>query len=203
MANLSAAEIGKAAYTAGFRGRDLVIAIAVAFAESSGNPVATNKNNNGSTDYGLWQINSIHAAILKQGSWQNPVDNARMAKRVFDEAGGRWTPWVTYKTGAYLKYMPNAARAVAAGFGNMSDKPDFTNVDLSKVPGVEGDIAGIVSFFKFIADTNNWRRVGLFAAGLVLIVIAFFRLTGDNKMSGATKTAIALAITKKPKGKVK
>ncbi len=64
--------------------------------------------------------------------------------------------------------------------------------------GFVEDGPAIVGFIKYISDPNNWRRVALFTAGLILLVIAFFRMTGDNKMSGATKAAIALAVTRKP-----
>ena len=46
-----------AAQTAGFTGPDLPIAVAVAQAESGGDPLATHVNADGSTDLGLWQIN--------------------------------------------------------------------------------------------------------------------------------------------------
>ena len=90
-------------------------AVAVAGAESGYVPTATHVNGDGSTDYGLWQINSVHAALLASGDWRNPLDNARMAYQVWLTApgGGRnWSPWTTYRTGAYQQYMPTAQQAV-------------------------------------------------------------------------------------------
>lgn len=56
-------------YDAGFRGDGLVTAVAVALAESSCNPSATNVQNNTppSRDRGLWQINDY---------WHPEVDDA-------------------------------------------------------------------------------------------------------------------------------
>jgi len=102
---LGAKDIGALAYNTGWRGEDVDIAVAVARAESGWNPRATNKNSNGSVDYGLFQINSIHAAILAGGNWADPEDNAKMAFKVWEDAGGKWGPWVTYWSGTYKKFL--------------------------------------------------------------------------------------------------
>lgn len=102
---LDAAAIGAIAYRVGWRGDDINIAVAVARAESDWNPRATNANTNGSVDYGLFQINSIHAAILAGGNWANPQENAKMAFQVWTDAGGKWGPWVTYWSGSYRKFL--------------------------------------------------------------------------------------------------
>lgn len=95
------------AAAAGFTGDDLPIAVAVAQAESGGNPSATHLNGNGTTDFGLWQINSVHVAILALGDWRNPSTNARMAYAVWQESGWR----STYNSGAYRRYLDGCAAA--------------------------------------------------------------------------------------------
>jgi hypothetical protein len=105
--------VAKAAYSAGFRGNDLVIAVAVSHAESGWNPTATNANSNGSIDYGLWQINSVHAALLSHGNWRDPDFNASVAFQIWSEAHG-WAPWVTFWDGSYEQYMGVAATLVDA-----------------------------------------------------------------------------------------
>jgi hypothetical protein len=84
---------------------DLNIAVAVALAESRGNAEAEHHDSDGSTDYGLWQINTVHSDLLSRYKWWLPIDNARMAFEVFVEAGYRWTPWSTYTSGEYRKYL--------------------------------------------------------------------------------------------------
>lgn len=76
------------------------IAAAIAEAESSGNAGATNNDSNGSTDRGLWQINSSHGSQ----STYDPLANARAAVAISSN-GSNWSPWTTYKTGAYRKYL--------------------------------------------------------------------------------------------------
>jgi Lysozyme like domain len=95
-----------AAARAGFGGRDLAVAVAVAGAESDYDPTAINRaNRNGTADHGLWQINSVHAALLATGDWSDPYDNARMARTVWQDAGGSWSPWVTFNSGAYRQHL--------------------------------------------------------------------------------------------------
>lgn len=99
---------------AGFPESEVAIAVAVANAESSLKPTATNRNTNGSTDYGLFQINSIHGSILSQGKWSDPADNAVMAFKIWSQAGDSWRPWVTFNTGAYRKYLRSPAMPAPA-----------------------------------------------------------------------------------------
>lgn len=70
-------------------------AVAIANCESGLNPNAYNPNNpNGSTDGGLWQINSVHNETLVEkglSKW-DPEDATEYARMLYDEHG--WRPWV-------------------------------------------------------------------------------------------------------------
>jgi hypothetical protein len=84
---------------------------AIAMAESGGNTTATNKDSNGTTDYGIWQINSSHG-YNSQRLLANPNYNAKAAVAIYKSQG--LTAWSTYVSGAYLqftggssKYTPN------------------------------------------------------------------------------------------------
>ena len=66
------------------------MAAAVAMAESGGHPNATNRNSNGSTDRGLWQINSVHGAM----STLDVKANARAAVSL-SKNGTSWKAWCT------------------------------------------------------------------------------------------------------------
>jgi len=111
---ISPAQIAQYAAAAGFTGEDLVIAVAVALAESGGRVDADNTglNRDGSTDYGLWQINSVHRATGFDPSRAfDPTYNAAWARTVFMNAGASWTPWTTYNNGAYQRHMDAARQA--------------------------------------------------------------------------------------------
>jgi hypothetical protein len=76
------------------------MAAAIALAESGGRPGATDNDSNGSTDRGLWQINSVHGAA----STYNPLGNAKAAVAISGD-GANWTPWTTFTSGAFRKYL--------------------------------------------------------------------------------------------------
>jgi hypothetical protein len=109
------AVVAQAAHDAGFTGNDLVIAIAVAKAESRWQPSAVSpRNADGTKDCGLWQINSIHKDLLRKNSCSDPKANARMARQVWKNAHGSWSPWYTYKNSKHLPFI-SEARSLAAG----------------------------------------------------------------------------------------
>lgn len=115
--NVGAEQTVRFAYLAGFRGlSDLSTALAVARAESALKSDADNLNDNGSWDYGLWQINSIHKPDedMPLSEWRriqfDPRLNAQWAYRVFSGSG--WDAWVTYNRGLHAKYMPWAQNIV-------------------------------------------------------------------------------------------
>jgi|GEM_PF-4939469 len=103
---LSVAQIGTFAQSAGFSGSSLVTAIAVAMAESGGDPSATDHDSNGTTDRGLWQINSVHTQYSAACDY-DPSCSAKAAFEISD--GGRnWQPWVTYQNGAEIPFLSEA-----------------------------------------------------------------------------------------------
>lgn len=77
---------------------------AVGLAESSGVTYATNHDANGSVDYGLWQINSVHGYDANR-LLSDPAYNAKAAVAVFNSSGPH--AWSTYNNGDYKKYLPN------------------------------------------------------------------------------------------------
>ena len=74
---LRATDIASVAYGAGFRGRGLTNAVAVALAESGGRPRV---NAQGAEDSrGLWQINEVHFGRYDERRLYRPKYNARAA----------------------------------------------------------------------------------------------------------------------------
>ena len=82
-------------------------AVAVASCESGLKPTAYNPTNtNGSTDGGLWQINSVHDSRLEQLGFDkyNPEDATKFARMLYDAplkdgSKSKWKPWVCYTKG--------------------------------------------------------------------------------------------------------
>lgn len=76
----------------------------------------------------------------------------------------------------------------SAGFAGVSSVESFGNIGKA---------------LRTLSDAKTWVRIGLFLGGLILMVIAFFALTGDGKLSPATKKAAGLALMAVTKGKGK
>jgi hypothetical protein len=112
--NLTFAQLLALAEGAGFQGNDVQTAAAVALAESGGNPMAYNPEvaalappQKGS--YGLWQIYlNVHPEFAGQNLF-DPATNAAAAFSVYSAAGNSFSPWSTYGSGAFTKYLPSAS----------------------------------------------------------------------------------------------
>src|SRR5580700_1059943 len=118
---LTPAQISLYAQNAGFSGADLQTAVAIALAESGGNPVTYNPETaagtpDGEGSYGLWQIYlNAHPEFAMENLY-DPQTNANAAYSVYSAAGG-FSPWSTYGSGAYqafLSQIPAPAGAVTA-----------------------------------------------------------------------------------------
>jgi hypothetical protein len=120
MGNLSAAQIAQYASNAGWSGSDLATAVAIALAESGGNPQAYNPEtaagapvNKGS--YGLWQIYLNAHPEYAGDNLYDPQTNANDAYEIWQNAG--FSAWSTYKGGQYETFLASAQSA-AAGTAN-------------------------------------------------------------------------------------
>jgi hypothetical protein len=116
VSNLSPVQIARVAYDAGFRGHGLQNAVAVALAESGGNPhaVGVNSDSYRSRDRGLWQINDHWHPEVTDAAAFSPASNAAAAYRI-SHNGGDFSPWSTWHNGlaqAQLGRATLAARQV-------------------------------------------------------------------------------------------
>lgn len=93
---------------AGFNEQEVPIFMAIAKAESGWNPRAFNgSNRNGSTDAGLFQINSVH----RGNSWyptdvNDPLQSAKAAYAIYKMQGLK--AWTVYNSGAYRQFLPTS-----------------------------------------------------------------------------------------------
>ena len=101
----------------GFKGKDLVVAWAVAKKESNGRPLAFNGNHKtGDSSYGMFQINMIDALgpdrrtkfdLDSNAELFNPVKNAEIAYYMTN-GGEDWSSWkgITPRTKTWMKKFP-------------------------------------------------------------------------------------------------
>lgn len=116
MGKLSPNEIAMYAYNAGFSGDDLVTAVAIALAESGGDPNAEGDNG---TSYGLWQIHFTVHPEFDASQLKDPAYNASAAYSLYLRRHG-FNDWSTYTVEGpdgvlpYAKFLDAASGAVNA-----------------------------------------------------------------------------------------
>lgn len=209
MATISMDDAVRLAAAAGFPRKEIATAAAVAKSESGLDTAAVNtRNTNGSTDTGLWQINSVHG--YSPAELLDPAGNARAAYAVWRRQG--WSAWSDYRNGRYLAHTPEAFGAgVRTGATTGKVGPgDLGKIaaDLARNPGQIPDAAGtltglsnpldpLASLGRLAAALGNpdwWRRLGVGALGVALIVAGLAFLgrdlitdTARQIVSGVTK----------------
>lgn len=216
---MNPAQIGAYAYAQGIRSQsDLQAAIAIALAESSGNPNAVGdvrlQNGTWGPSVGLWQIRSLRAETGKGtardvNKLKDPTFNARSMYQI-SNGGKNWRQWTTWplKAQAFMPVAIPAASAVIAGMGLDSLRQGAESV----AEGAVGDVAdavtpdglqdvaeGVRASQRWIADRNNWFRVAKVAVGGVLVVGGAF-LIAKPLVTGVAASEVGKVVGKVTKG---
>lgn len=170
--SLTAQQVAKLAYGAGFRGDDLVKMIAISKRESKWNPRAYNGNEaTGDHSYGLWQLNTLNSKKggnmgdlvnsilgLPTGNTNfdalfDPATNAMVAHKFYERNGNTTRPWGGYKgvsdTHGADSYIAEASAAVkAAGLSGdpMPSGGGGGSMSVSHAPTYQITIAPQISF---------------------------------------------------------
>ncbi len=180
MAKLTPAQIKGYASAAGFAGSDLNIAVAVALAESGGNPSAHNPNPPDDS-YGLWQINMLGSMgpdrrkrynLKANTDLYDPATNARVAYGIFKSQGWQ-RGWTTYKSGKYKKYMDEASGSAVSGADTGSTPTSAPATDGGIVTGGLNALGGNIF--------NAVQNIGGIIVGVVLIAAAILILVMQSK----------------------
>ena len=87
------------------------MAVAIALAESRGNPNAVDNDGMEPSKEGYGRL-TLAGRVCCQETKFNPAYNAQSMAYI-SQGGTNWTPWVTYQTGAYRQYLPEAELAVS------------------------------------------------------------------------------------------
>lgn len=198
---------------AGFSEALIPTAVAISIAENDTGAVdrvSILPNSDGSRDYGMWQINDkAHADLFARFPQWWSVQNANMARAVYDEAGQSWRPWTTYKTGAYKAHMARGeAAAKAAGptaqapYEEQWDIPVVTDT-VDAIAAVAETLRGIGNGIKsaagavfkagaWAAKPESWQRVALVVAGGGLLIVGMTLVLKPITKKGADM-ALSLA----------
>jgi hypothetical protein len=142
---ISGAELTSLALNAGFSPGDAAIAAAVALAESGGNPAAVGDQGN---SVGLWQINLPAHPEFRTWNLRDPQTNATAAFQVWQRAGGSFSPWTAFHSGAYQAYLGGGLLPGAPPQPALVETPTTdATVDPSAAgfqPAVDSSVGGIL-----------------------------------------------------------
>jgi hypothetical protein len=141
---LTPSQIAQYAANAGFSGSALQTAVAIALSESSGNPNVigdTNLTPGGSV--GLWQINLAAHPEYDGSELLDPQANADAAYAIYQQAGGTFTPWSTYNSGAYTSAL-SSTPALTLDAGDLGDSDDDSDFSIDPNVLLVGGLALVV-----------------------------------------------------------
>jgi len=201
MANLTPQDIAQYAYNAGFRGQDLIYAVAIALRESAGDTKAYNPENAagtrpGSGSRGLWQIYGQAHPEYNDDSVYDPAKNAAAAFSVYKAAGNRFTPWSTWNNGSakslsmtlgsFPESVLASAAATAQGIAGSVSKIG----DNAVTQGVNAALENIKASILGTTASGKAREPADMAAYLGGITLIFLGLIFLFVRSGAAETTV-------------
>ena len=191
----------------GLRGNAAAIAVAIALAESGGNASNVSPpNTDGSRDHGLWQINDKAHPNYDVGKL---LDGAYNAKAMHDvsNGGANWGPWSTYdasvlhphNNGSYQNFLARGKAAVSGApltnsDGGLAASIPFVSPnsparkELAKATGLDA----IAEMFGKLFSLALWKRVGIIALGLLLLILGFVLMVGSTKTAQSIGKVAAL-----------
>lgn len=188
MALLSGIAIAKHAATAGFRGNDLVISVAVALGSSLGND---------SQAGGLWDLPGVPGG--------DPAGNATKAYARW-KAGG-WDQWSAYTSKRYLLFMPGAAASAAAKevldiIGEAGEKAgDAIDTGKDMLDAAQNAVGALQKAGAWLSKRENIIRVAQVAIGGAMIIAAVAMITRPERALTGVGGMIIKPIIKGATGK--
>lgn len=147
----------------------IATAIAVSLAENPGMDSDTNSppNRDGSIDRGPFQINSHAHAEVPDSCAHDLACSAQAAYKI-SNGYKNWTPWTTYKSGAYKAHLDAVdtplggdSGAFGTGVGSPTNLPN-------PLKGIDLLATAVEKFVEGLFSSSLWFRVGKVVVGLFL-----------------------------------
>lgn len=178
---------------------------AIAMAESGGHTLATHTDSDGSTDQGLWQINTVHQKMYKGKNIYDPQTNAHVAVQIEKTSGLH--AWSTFNNGKYKLYLGGKK----PGGGGFLDYKGITSAVVhperslqQAASGTEKAVVGPLESIgmKIVFAFLIMGGVGLMLVGLALVGVDLglstkVGQTGASILGNVTPTGRAAKAAKK------
>lgn len=125
-----------------------------------------------------WQAYNITYIIWKQRIW-----NESRASEGWRAMPDRGSITANHYDHVHVSFKAKGIKIVQNGDGGGIHIPD-------PLQGVKDSVSGLTDTVKFLSDSHNWLRVGMFAFGLLLILLALVMLgTGSNTTAAVKKVS--------------
>jgi hypothetical protein len=209
------------AYDAGLRNPvKLAQAVAIAMAESGGNPTHKGdialQNATWGPSVGLWQIRSLKADKGKgtyrdEDKLSDPAFNAKAMVSI-SNSGSNWNPWtVTHPTNLlgfarYTAAMAVAPAAVTAmltgkGAGNATAAVGSALEPVTQLAGTVSDaVQTPVRIAKWLTEPGVWMRIAYLMVGGALVLIGA-RAIAEKPVDAVVKPIVSGVVASKTGGK--
>lgn len=178
----------------------------VAECESGGDAGIVHQNTNGTTDTGLWQINSVHTR--DHPSWtvawlKVPANNAAAMKTLYDSSRGVehwkasmgcWLPKISSNAlGSTLRDpLGVLGAAVSDPGGVVSGVADALN----PLDDIAALAEPFVEFVGWLTDPNTWKRAALVIAGGGIVLVGVAVVARGTEVGQTVESAAKTAATR-------
>lgn len=186
------------AQNAGFSGSSAQIIAAIAMAESSLNPSAQHTNSDGSIDRGILQINSRWHPEVSDTCAYNAACSFQQSLRISSN-GTNFSPWSTYTSGAYQKYLNNS-NVLNPPRTSLISVPNPAQPVTDAIGGIQ-QILDIVKLFSLDNIKVALIKTGLFMIAATFIVVGFIIIAQKPNGGNVDFSSITKALGKNSSGK--
>ena len=200
MTVLTISQVASLMVQAGFPSSAVPQGIGVAMAESGLRSDAVSPpNSNGTVDWGLWQINSVHGK--DPARLMDPAYNTQAAFEIWSAAGHSWHPWSTFNNGSAhvvnasfnpLGGLPQWLTGIQPGVPTPLDMLGSAGSGILNSTGLAGLGKGTGVVIGTLTSVSFWKRAGLLLFGFLVLVIGFIVLASGSKPA----RTIAKTVTK-------
>lgn len=182
MSALTDLQLANLAALAGWSGDTRVTGIAIALAETGGHPTTDVEGDlalqtaKWGPSVGPWQIRSLKAqrgtgGVRDEEALKQPTHNAASAGQIYRDAGGKFTPWSTFLTGAYLLYLPRARAVAAQGSAEGGGSGEgVTRTDWGPLQAAADALTVVKHAGAWLGSADNWSRIALVVIGGGLVL---------------------------------
>jgi len=174
MTQLSHEQLTSYAQQAGFSGVGLQTIVAIAMAESGGNTQAQNCNNpNGTCDRGVLQINNHFHSEVTDACAYDPACSFKAAFKI-SNSGINFSPWTTFTSGAYGKFLGNSQQSTSTPTSSSSS---------SSGSGTTGGSVCDAFIIGGIICSDFFENGVIVVIGILIAIVALIGLLNSRKGS--------------------